>query len=267
MILDLPWSEYAVRPWLGSSALDDWRTMGREAWANKWLSEHSEGYGGDEATSAMANGSELDAMLTAAVYDRSRVAVKPKGMTFASNDGKKWRAEQVGKVIIKEDDIGYLDAALPRAREAIQVIPPEPEDPVFQATLRGTVEGLQIQTRPDIWFPKANQMPDLKYVNTKAFDDFDRHFWPGRYAIQAGLAYGLSPDPKPTVSFLLVESGTMFPRVRVVMIQEWIAAACWREAQKRCKEIHEAIEGAAMIDRVRFDSLKLPAWAEKEVGA
>jgi len=267
MILGLPWSEYAVRPWLGSSALDDWRPMGREAWADKWLSERGEGYSGDGGSPAMVAGSALDCLLTGTEMEfEARFAVKPEGMKLSTKDGIAWAAQVGNRAILDAVTHAEVLAALPRAREALQVIPPEPEDPVFQVTLRGTVEGMQIQTRPDIWFPKANQMPDLKYVNAKSFDDFDRHFWPGRYAIQAGLAYGLTPDPKPTVSFLLVESGTMFPRVRVVMIQEWIAAACWREAQKRCKEIHEAIEGAAMIDRVRFDSLNLPAWAEKEMG-
>lgn len=274
--LYLSWEQYAVWPWLGSSALEDWRDLGREAWAAKWLASSDEagnpvpgtGYGSSGSTSAMDNGTELDKMLTAAVYDRSAIAKKPKGMSFSTTEGKAWRAAQAGKTIIKEEDLEYIDAALPRAKEAIRVTPPTGEAPCFQASIRGLVAGLQVQTRPDIWYPGCRRFQDLKYVNSEAFAKFDARFVNSRYMIQAGLAYGLGTEAgirEPSVSFLLVESGTLFPQVRDVLIPKWVCEESWRKVRKICEEIAATIESGKMVDAVKFDILDLPGWAEKAI--
>lgn len=269
ILLDLPWKEYIVRPWLGSSALDDWQAMGCEAWADRWLREG--GYSdGKSSTDSMTAGSSLDALVTGTKEDfAKRFAVKPAGMKLSTKEGKAWAEENAFREILEAETKAEIDASFPRVQEAIAVTTADGENPVFQATLRGEVGGQKVQTRPDIYYQNAKHFQDLKYVNSKSFASFDRDFVRSRYLLQAGLFYGLAMDAgieDPTVSFLLVESGTRFPRVRDVGIPAWVLEVAWRKVRTICEEIART-EESGMIDAVRFSMLELPAWAEKELGA
>lgn len=262
LIENLPWSEYAIPGWLGSSALHAFPGMSLEGFAAAYIETAYDDGGKAKASAAMTNGTELDKMLTAGVYDRSSIAIKPNGMKFSTTEGIAWRAAQAGKTIIKEDDSEALEATLPRIREALACFT---EAPKFQVTLRGEIAGLQVQTRPDVVI--GNRIPDLKYVNSEAFDKFDRQFPSSRYVFQAGLAFGLGrdagiDDPRP--SFLLAESGTVHPRVQVVELSEEDCLWCWRKTVARVEEIAAAINSElGMTDSVIFRPLILPLWAKE----
>lgn len=262
LIENLPWSEYAVPGWLGSSALHAFPGMSLEGFAAEYLETAYDDSGKAKASAAMTNGTELDKMLTAGVYDRSSIEIKPKGMKFSTKEGKAWRDEQAGKTIIKEEDVDALDATLPRIREALACYP---EAPKFQVTLRGEISGLQVQTRPDVVI--GNRIPDLKYINSEAFDKFDRQFPSSRYVFQAGLAFGLGRDAgieNPRPSFLLAESGTVHPRVQVVELSEEDCLWCWRKTVDRVTAIAAAINSElGMTDSVVFRPLILPSWAKE----
>lgn len=263
LIEGLPWDRYAIEGWLGSSALHAFPGMSLEAFAAEYLVSAYDDGGKAKVTAAMTNGTELDKMLTAGVYDRTAIEVKPKGMSFATTEGRVWRDERAGKVIIKADDVAALDATLPRVREALACYT---ESPKFQVTLRGEIAGLKIQTRPDIVI--GNRIPDLKYINSEAFSKFDRQFPFSRYVFQAGMAFGLGrdagiEDPRP--SFLLAESGTIYPRVQVVELSEQDCLWCWRKTVARVEEIAAAINSdLGMIDSVEFRRLEIPEWAMRE---
>lgn len=263
LIEDLPWSDYAVEGWLGSSALHAFPGMSLEGFAAEYLVTAYDDSSKAKASAAMTNGTELDKMLTAGVYDRTGIEIKPKGMSFSTKEGKVWRDERAGKVIIKEEDAEALDATLPCVREVLACYSDAPK---FQVTLRGEIAGLQVQTRPDIVV--GNRIPDLKYINSDAFDKFDRQFPSSRYVFQAGLAFGLGREAgivNPCPSFLLAESGTAHPRIHVVELSEDDALWCWRKTVKRVEEIAAAINSdLGMIDSVKFRPLMLPAWARNE---
>lgn len=260
LIANLPWAEYAVPGFLGSSALSDWTEMSREGWSAEYMEQaYADGKKGPWIT----NGSELDKMLTEAVYDRSRIEVKPKGMSFATKEGKVWRDAREGKTIIREEDLAALDAALPLVREAIEAVRGD-LTPEFQVTLRGEIAGLKVQTRPDIRI--GSLFPDLKYVSD--IDGFDRNFWNSRYMFQAGLFFGLGREvlDDVRVSFLLAESGTTHPRVRMIEIPESTLLHCWRKTVERVEEIARVIESPlGLTDVVEFRTIDLPAWVEREI--
>jgi hypothetical protein len=265
LIEGLPWADYAVEGWLGSSALHAFPGMSLEGFAAEYLVTAYDDNSKTKATAAMTNGTELDKMLTAGVYDRTGIEIRTKAIDYRTKDGKAWRDERLaaGKTIIHEDDIKALDATLPRVREVLACYSDAPK---FQVTLRGEIAGLQVQTRPDIVI--GNRIPDLKYINSDAFDKFDRQFPSSRYVFQAGLAFGLGRETgidDPCPSFLLAESGTIHPRIHVVELSEDDALWCWRKTVKRVEEIAAAINSdLGMIDQVKFRPLMLPAWARNE---
>lgn len=268
LILGLPWADYCAGGYLGSSALHSWGSMSLEGWSAEHLEKAYDGAG----SRWTAGGSALDALLTGDPSGK-RIAVKPA--TYTDSDGtekpwngnakacKTWLAEHADAEIIDAEQDAEVRAALPKARQAIEVFRRlHGAEPVYQATLRGEVEGVRIQTRPDIMVGPA--VPDLKYVNAQSFASFDRQFIDSRYFLQAGLFYGLGREaglPDPLVSFLLVESDTVHPRCRVADVPRNVLSAAWDKVLEICQEIAEQRE-RGLLDAVEFRPLSLPAWAE-----
>ncbi len=263
LIHNLPWSEYAVIGFPGSSALADWPDMSHEAWSAKYLESAYQGGG----TPAMVAGSALDALLTDPTSFDGRFAVAPDGLDGRTKEGKAWKAENAGRDILAASAKAEIDATLPRVREAIAAMTPDGETVGYQTTIRGDIAGQQVQTRPDIQI--GNHFPDLKYLNPMGFSSFDRHFWGSRYMFQAGLFFGLARDAgieSPRVSFLLAESGTLKPRIEVVEIDESALLACWAKVVERAQEIRDAIASPlGLTDCVKFRRIDLPVWAQKEI--
>lgn len=268
LILSLPWADYCAGGYLGSSALHAWGSMSLEGWS----AEHLEKAYASTGSKYTAGGSALDALLTGDPSGK-KIVVKPatytddkgveKPWNGNANACKEWLAKNAENEIIDADQHAEIQAALPRAREAIEVFRRlHGADPIYQATLRGEVEGVKIQTRPDILIGPS--VPDLKYVNSQSFASFDRQFIDSRYFLQGGLFYGLGREAgisDPLVSFLLVESGTRHPRVRVAEVSREILAAGWARVQSICAEIAQQRE-RGFLDAVEIRPLVLPAWAE-----
>lgn len=274
LILNLPWSEYISGDYLGSSALDSWGKVGLEAWSAEHLESR---YDKGKASKYMAAGSALDALLTGdtagkhiavkpATYTDDKGAVKP--WNGNANACKAWLEENANAEIITSEQDSEIKAALPLAREALAVLQKVNGGEIhYQVTLRGELSGIPIQTRPDMML--GNSFPDLKYINSDAFAKFDRNFLDSRYFLQAGLAYGLGIgvlDTYPEASFLLLESGTIHPRCRVVNIQRHILVAGWDKARRIADEIAEVkASRLGFVDQIQFTELNLPAWAEAKL--
>lgn len=263
-ILSMPWAVYAAPGFLGSSALHAWGTMGRAAWSREYLETSYESKG----TSAMVAGSALDCLLTEGrIAYESRYVVAPDGLDGRTKEGKAWKDANAGKAILPASTGQEIEAVLPLVNEAIGIAQPDLSTLVFAPTYRGEVGSLKVQTRPDIAFLKddATTFLDLKYVNSQNFDAFSRQFADSRYFLQAGLFWGLAGN-NPSVSFLLAESGTTLPRIKVVQVPERILSAGWDRCRKIVDGIVAAIESPqGMTDSISFEVLDLPAWAESRI--
>lgn len=254
----MTWDEYTHGGFLGSSALHDWPHMSREGWSAR----HLEGAYQGGAGAAAAAGSALDALLTGSP---ARYVVKPEGMSFATKEGKAWKAENVteGQDILDAETMAEIKAALRPARRAVETLAMIHGDPLYQLTLRGEIEGLSVQTRPDIAFP--GYLLDLKYINSGSFEAFERQFLDGRYFLQAGLFRALSAAPV-RVAFLLVESGTLYPRCKVLEVSGDVLEAASEAVRVRCSEI-VAGKDEGLVDAPEFAVIELPEWAKKRVTA
>lgn len=262
-ILSMPWAVYAAPRFLGSSALHAWGTMGRAAWSREYLETSYESKG----TSAMVAGSALDCLLTEGrIAYESRYVVAPDGLD-GRTEGKVWKEANVGKAVLPASTGQEIEAVLPLVNETLGIAQPDLSTLVFAPTYRGEIGSLKVQTRPDIAFleAEATTFLDLKYVNSQNFDAFSRQFADSRYFLQAGLFWGLAGN-NPSVSFLLAESGTTLPRIKVVQVPERILSAGWDRCRKIVDGIVAAIESPqGMTDSISFEVLDLPAWAESRI--
>lgn len=270
----MPWAEYIVGGYMGSSALDAWGSMSLEGWSHDYLEAPYTGAG----SKYTAGGSALDAALTGDPSGKTFV-VKPATYTDEKGVEKPWNGNaNVCKVWLADHaDCEIIDAvqdreikqAAPLAREAIRLLCEhyEVESAQYQTTLRGEVSGLLLQVRPDVMVGPA--WVDLKYVNSESFDKFDRTFVDSRYYLQAGLFHGLGRDAGisgASVSFLLVESGTEFPRCEVVEIPAEVLEAAWAKVQRIAAEIVAVRERGLFVSPVKFRRLDLPAYAQNKIG-
>lgn len=275
LLLNLPWEEYIKGDWLGSSALDSWGTCSLEAWSAEHLEQRYSGSGNRWT----AGGTYLDQLVSSdaakkfaiipPTYTNEKGEVKP--WRFGAKVTDAWKAEQesAGREIITQEQVDQANRALPIVQHALRTMKSVLGGELqFQATLRGEVEGIALQTRPDMLL--GRNLPDLKYVNADEFNKFDRNFESSRYAVQTGLFYGLmleATGEDSDVWFILAESGTMYPRSDIVQIPRRIAVACWDRVRRICGEISEvkASEGG-FVSSINFREITLPDYASKRLG-
>lgn len=282
ILFGLPWAEYTQGGYIGSSGLSEWGTVGLEAWSRENLEE---GYTDSKSSKYMAGGTALDQRLTGdphgkpivvlpAEYpemDKKGVATgEMKKWTGNANYCKEWLAKHSNCEIITAEQDEEIKVAEPRAREAIGILEAQAGCKAqFQVTLRGELSGLKIQTRPDMMI--GNTFPDLKYINGTDFAAFDRKFIDSRYFLQAGLAFGLAREAGISgaeTSFLLVESGTRFPRSRVALVPARVATMAWDKVRRICDEIAAVRDSKlGFVDVIQFSDIVLPGWAETKIAA
>lgn len=271
LIYDEPWGNYTKSRALGSSALQAWQMVGRAQWSADFL--ESEAYadeeGPDNGAGAKEGGDYLDARLTGN-KPLTDFVVKPEGMRFSTKEGIAWRDANASKTIISAKQEREILAAEPMARESLGVLLTLGGPISYQATLRGDVEGLTIQTRPDfvIDAPDMLVIGDLKYVGQ--IDKFARDWVGSRYEIQVAAGVHLARESGITkrieFRFLLVESGTENPRCHCLRIPDSAMENAVRRLQERCRDIREVRDSPlGFVDLVMFGDLDLPGWAEKKL--
>lgn len=173
----------ACPQWLSKTTLRDFQKMGAARWHATYVAKTLE----KDRPDGAAQGLALDCLLTESYQDYvNRFAIKPDGMSFATKDGKAWRAGQEGKIILSsEDELILRDAA-----DAVRLHPRWPDIQKCQAqtTIRRYSEslGLGLQSRPD-WLNTAEScLFDLK--KTRDLDIFGKQAIDLGYHTQAAIA-------------------------------------------------------------------------------
>ena len=264
---DESWEAYTKAPAYGSSAVEAFGTMSLERWAYEYAGDGR--YSG-AASKLAAGGGALDALVTANKSFADCFYVKTENLAKMTNAEKEaWRAKVGSREIIDAKQEREILSALPRVREAISVLA-DGRPVSYQVTLRGEIENLEVQTRPDIWIDgDLLDVTDLKYVSDIA--GFVRGFVGSRYEIQAALAWDLIEQTgrdmtTVRLSYLLCESGTTLPQVLVYILDPADIELMVRRLKAKCRKIKAAQDSPqGMIDAVEFRQMVLPGWARKKL--
>lgn len=258
MILNEPFEEYKRSGHHGSSALFDFGTMSRGDWKQKHIVAP---YSSNVSKSRpITSGSALDTLVTDPTEFDAKWSKKPPAFSADA-----WAEE-----------LENIKAAGPMALEAIKILAGD-VTPLYQVTMRGEIEGVKVQDRPDVWIDIDGEIdiPDLKYTSKiEAEDDeitaWERGFIGSREWYQTGLRFILSKQiisKDPTIWNILVETGTVFPRTLSVKIPLMILEAAERDTIARCRQIKAAIDDPiGFTDSVKFRELRLPAWVMSKIG-
>lgn len=262
------WEQYIASGALGSSALSAWTDTGLAQWSE----DHLEGqpYSDDDERptvgGAKEGGDYLDALVTGN-KPLDGFVVRPADIDGRTKAGKEWLEANAGKVLLKDEQSRQVHRAVPLVKEGIAILA-NGNQVDYQVTLRGYIAGLLVQTRPDVWIESETEIdiPDIKYVGQIA--RFDRDFDSSRYWIQAALAHTLAVAAGVTkrinVRFLLAESGTMNPRVKIIRVPPADLAMYCERLEARCAEI-AAVKASELgfVDVIEVRDLELPSYVRR----
>ena len=147
IILNEPFEMYKKSGHHGSSALFDFGTMSRGDWKQAHVVAP---YSSNVSKSKpITSGSALDTLVTEEAAFAEKWTKKPVAFSAEA-----WTEE-----------LKYIKASGPIASEAIAILAGE-TIPLLQVTLRGEIEGVKVQDRPDVWIDSNGiiDITDLKYT-------------------------------------------------------------------------------------------------------
>lgn len=129
---------------------------------------------------------------------------KPDGMNFATKEGKAWRDEQAGRIIVPFDKWAALERMHERMPTEIRAIMGKCDREV---TVRRELDGLQVQCRFDLWSKDRSAAYDLKSV--ASIESAERSIWKLRYDVQERwytLLGQLEVGKRPSFRFIFTET-------------------------------------------------------------
>ena len=268
MIIDnLPIREYhnAAPKYLSKTSIRDFAEHGPAWWNMSYLTRTLPKERPDGALQGLA----LDCYLTeGADAFTSQWCVKPVDMSFATKEGKEWKAAHAGKEILTAVDFAILGDAV----AAVRALPcwREIERSKAQQTLRRESQGLGlgIQSRPDWLDTNTGCLWDLK--KTRDLSRFGSQAIDLGYHLQAAIA------------------GWVMAGDSVGLEHAYLVAVEWeRGARARCYEIpHEVLQAgdkemrstaAEIADRLKRNdwtdvqpepqALEIPDWMLRKMEA
>ncbi len=248
---------------LGSTRVSHFREHGPVWWHLRYIANEIPA---PEASDAMRQGSMLDTMLTEP-GKMDRYVVKPDGMSFATKEGKAWKAEHEDKEIVPAEwlriaeDCAKAVGAHATAAEMLS-------DPrcTKQTTLRHVLpNGLTLQSRPDFlmldeatktgWYIDLKKTDDLGNFGRKAIDY--------GYHRQLSLCQWLAAVAGYRIdAYLLAVEWQRGARARLFKMPEAALSAGWVEAKDTIDEIADRFADDDWSDDHDgdIDTLDIPEW-------
>jgi hypothetical protein len=254
----LPIGEYhrCAPAWLSKTAIRDFQKMGPGLWHKTYITKEILRDRPDGAAQGLA----LDCVLTEdAQRFNDRFAFKPDGMSFATKEGKAWRAGQEGKIILTADDEAILNdaAAAVRAHPAWAEI----QKCRAQMTVRREAKalGLGLQSRPD-WLGDG-VLYDLK--KTRDLAGFGRQAIDLGYHTQAAVAgWCLSGEGMALEhAYLVAVEWERCARCRVYEIPHEALAFADRQMRDVASDIADRVARNDWTDKPPVcEALPIPGW-------
>lgn len=221
--------------------------------------------GEDEQTPAMAFGAAFHVATLEPDRFVAQYAAKPADMSFATKEGKAWRSEHEGRIILSHDDHSKI-LAMSAAVRAHPIAGPLLRGGQAEMTLRwqDVDSGLRCQARVDYWRQDLRVAADLKSTSCAAARDFARSVAEYRYHVQHALyADGFAACGEPVEHFLFVAVEKTAPYLVAVYELDADSVA---KGEASYREDLETLERCLHDDAFpgypeTIQSLSLPAWA------
>lgn len=267
--------EYHSSEYVSTSKLRDFASRGARFYHAKHVSRTS---AEEPDSDALVFGRVLEDLVQGRGFDGAEYVVKPEGMTFATKEGKAWRAAQqaAGKSIVSADDMQRMSSmreALADNETALDMIRACKAQPTLTAEYAGTPG---IQARPD-WLSADGCLAsgyapfslDLKSTRSLAKLANGRGVIEYGYHCQAGLVRRLleANGVRGSRCFLMACEKAIPFRCQVIEVTpEWLDAG-WRWCERQLSKLAKHYQ-ANEWPRVSQELVQLPpppAWIDEDV--
>lgn len=220
-----------------------------------------------DETEATKLGSALHALvLEGEAAFRSRYAVKPEGMSLATNDGKAWRRDQVGKTILSHDD-GMTIFGMSRSLSRDPVASKAFEDGAAEvsAVMKDPITGLYLRCRPDWLRTSVNLALNLKTALSAKPEEWRRQAYEFGYFVSAAVTVDVLSAVRETQfaeAFVIVEKTPPYPCSVCVLGADVIefGRLIYRKALQRYADCIASGAWPGYADKVV--EVDLPPWAK-----
>jgi len=132
-----------------------------------------------KSTPAMLFGHASHMALLEPMRYATEVAIKPKGMSFGTSEGKIWQARNADRLIVSHEDGQALDRIHQRMPAEVRRILKGSDTEV---TVRRELDGIPVQCRFDVWSQDRTKAWDFKSIAD--IDTAEKSIWKLRYDIQ-----------------------------------------------------------------------------------
>jgi len=123
--------------------------------------------------------------------DRRNYAIKPDGMSYATKEGKAWRAEHEGEMILSAEDDAAIDDMLLATMRACGEFCPMHGDAEVSLFATGP-SGYDLKGRIDYLPKDGNAIVDIKTARNADPEAFVRQAWDLRYHMKAAFYLDLA---------------------------------------------------------------------------
>lgn len=250
---------------LGSTRISHFREHGPAWWHMRYVTGEIPA---PETSDAMLQGSLLDCMMTEPGDLGRRFVAKPQGMSFATKEGKAWKADQPDGVTIVPAEWFKIAEDCCRAVGAQSVASDMIADQLCtkQTSLRHTLDnGIILQSRPDFLKLDAATMTGW-YIDLKKTDDlggFGRKAIDYGYHRQLAICQYLAARAGYRIdAYLLAVEWQRGSRARLYKMPEVALEAGWTEVYDTVHEIAGRFEDGDWSDDHdgEVEDLEIPEW-------
>lgn len=195
-------------------------------------------------------------------------AVKPDGMTFASKDGKEWKAENEGKFIVSgktADMLAGMSRSVLANKTAQRIIAPSDKEVSILVEDRG----IKLKCRTDILPKTGNLIADLKTIELCDLDSVEKSIFTYGYHRQAAFyrrVVKLAGLDRPKFVLIFVEKTPPYC-CAVYEVDETAIEIGEAEIRRDLSLLRQCVESGVWPGREDgINSASLPTWALERIG-
>lgn len=216
----------------------------------------------DEPTKAMQIGTVAHTAILEPHKLAEIAAIKPDGMSFVTKEGKAWKAENEGKIILDAQEAADIDGMAQAVRRHPSFEPSHLDNKI-EASVFGEDEetGLPLKARPDLWAEGIGLILDVKTTDDASEEAFLRTIQKFAYHVQA--AHYIEMTGATDFVFIAVERNAPYAVAAYRLSPEWLELG-FETRRRAIRIVHEC---TAMNSWPAYPTatttLALPVWVAR----
>jgi hypothetical protein len=191
----------------------------------------------DEPTKAMQIGTVAHTAILEPHKLSEIVAIKPEGMSLVTKEGKAWKAENDGKIILDAEEAADIEGMAQAVRRHPSFEPSHLDNKIEASVFAEDEEtGLPLKARPDLWAEGIGLILDVKTTDDASEEAFLRTIQKFAYHVQA--AHYIEMTGASDFVFITVERNAPYAVAAYRLSPEWLELG-FETRRRAIRIVHE----------------------------